>query len=174
MNATVQHGSGVSRSPVQKERAVTPVSRTGRLAGISAHPMPPPSHQWPVDLTALARCRALLTGHGSIDPSLANQIPHVVMMDVPGAYDAFCRAHFASVRRMHSNLSWEDAMPAYAVALSAHAVLCKMLEDGHEQLLAASWQTIRGNSHLTWQQARPLVGDGCRALDRIDPLSMHR
>ncbi len=96
------------------------------------------------------------------------------MMDVPGAYDAFCRAHFASVRRIHVGLSWEDAMPAYAVALSAHAVLCKMLDDGHEQLLAASWQTIRGNSQLTWQQARPLVGDGCRALDRIDPLSMNR
>ncbi len=136
--------------------------------------MPLPSHQWPVDLTALARCRSLLTGHGSIDQSLANQQPHEVLMDVPGAYDAFCRAHFASVRRIHPDISWEDAMPAYAVALSAHAVLCKMLGDGHEQLLAASWQAIRGNSQLTWQQARPLVGDGCRALDRIDPLSMHR
>ena len=95
-------------------------------------------------------------------------------MDVPASYDGFCRSHFSSVRRTHPEINWDDARPAYAVALAAHAVLCEALDDQHEAQLAANWESIRGGSGLQWSQARMLVADGCRALTRLDPLAMHR
>lgn len=174
MSATVQHSLGVSRAPVQRELAATAVSRTGRLAGKAAPATSLPSHQWPVDLTALARCRGLLNRQGSADPSLADRLPHESLMDVPASYDGFCRSHFSSVRRTHPEINWDDARPAYAVALAAHAVLCEALDDQHEARLAANWEAIRGGSGLQWSQARMLVADGCRALTRLDPLAMHR
>ncbi|MCX7041582.1 MAG: hypothetical protein NT117_02620 [Gammaproteobacteria bacterium] len=174
MSATVQHSLGVSRAPVQRELATAPASRTGRLAGFSAAAASLPSHQWPVDLTALARCRGLLNRHGLADASLAGRLPHESLMDVPTSYDGFCRSHFSSVRRTHPEMNWDDARPAYAVALAAHAVLCEALDDQHEARLAANWEDIRGGSALDWSQARLLIADGCRALSRIDPLAMHR
>ena len=121
---------------------------------------------------ALSRCRALLSGHGNPRPLPAIQGDRLV--DVPPAYESFCRSHFASVRRMRPDLEWDDARPAYALALAAHAVLCEALDDDREQLLAAHWQQLRGSSRLDWSRARPLLADGCRALDRLDPLAMHR
>ena len=128
--------------------------------------------QWPVDAQALARCRALLSGQGRPHPLPAVQGDRLV--DVPPAYESFCRSHFASVRRTRPDLEWDDARPAYALALAAHAVLCEALDDDREQLLAAHWQQLRGSSRLDWSRARPLLADGCRALDRLDPLAMHR
>lgn len=174
MSATVQHSLGVSRAPVQREHPAPTAWRSGRLADLSAQVAPLPSHQWPVDLTALARCRGLLSGHGSMDPSLAGRLPHESLMDVPASYDGFCRSHFSSVRRIHPEMNWDDARPAYAVALAAHAVLCEALNDEHEARLAGKWEDIRGSSRLGWSQACLLIADGCRALNRLDPLAMHR
>ena len=96
-------------------------------------------------------------------------------MDVPETYDSFCRSHFSSVRRVHPELNWDDARPAYAVALAAHAVLfCEALDEHNEHKLAAHWDDIRGGSGLSWLQARSFVSDGCRALNRLDPLAMRR
>jgi hypothetical protein len=134
-----------------------------------------PSHrQWPVDAQALARCRALLSGHsgGGVAPDLTLAWERLV--DVPPAYESFCRSHFASVRRMRPELDWNDARPAYALALAAHAVLCEALDDEGEDLLAMHWEGLRGGSRLDWSRARPLLADGCRALSRLDPLAMHR
>jgi hypothetical protein len=133
------------------------------------------SQRWVVDLTALARCRAIFAGHlgaQALDESIRPS--QLSTMEVPPAYDAFCRAHFASVRRTNPGLSWDDACPAYAIALSAHAVLCVALDAGVEQRLQHCWPGIRGESTLTWEQARPLIADGCSALNRIDPLAMQR
>lgn len=174
MSAIVQHSPGVSRAPVQRELSATPVSRSGRLVGNSPQALILPSHQWPVDLTALARCRGLLNRQGSTDPSLADRPPHESLMDVPTSYDGFCRSHFSSVRRTHPEINWDDARAAYAIALAAHAVLCEALDEQHEARLAANWQDIRGSSRLDWSQARLLIADGCRALSRLDPLAMHR
>ena len=132
--------------------------------------------RWMVDLTALSRCRQLLARNGSTEAMQAldaRESQHA-LMDVPAAYDLFCRTHFASVRRMHPDLSWNDACPAYAIALSTHAVLCVALDDERERQLELSWPWIRGDSTLAWAQARRLVADGCSALDRIDPLAMRR
>lgn len=127
---------------------------------------------WLVDMHALAHCRALLSGHETAapGPSFTQQ----ALLDVPPAYEQFCRSHFASVRRLRPDLTWEDACPAYAVALSAHAVLCDSLDVEREQLLAQDWERIRGNSRLDWRQASSLVADGCSALARLDPLAMRR
>lgn len=95
-------------------------------------------------------------------------------MDVPAPYDGFCRSHFSSVRRIHPEMNWDDARPAYSVALAAHAVLCEALDDEREARLAGNWEAIRGCSRLDWPQARLLIADGCRALSRLDPLAMHR
>jgi hypothetical protein len=130
---------------------------------------------WLVDPGALAHCRALLLGHHEqleLRP-LSQRTPQLRPMHVPADYDRFCRTHFASVRRLHPELEWEDACPAYAVALSAHAALC-VFDESQERLLERHWDRIRGASHLPWLQARSLIAAGCSTLDRIDPLAMHR
>lgn len=173
MTAIVQQSFGRSRFPIQRELPGAAFARPGRMANV-AEPPSPTASQWPVDLTALARCRALCSSHAGALAPLADAAPNESLMDVPPSYDAFCRSHLASVRRIHPELAWEEARPAYAIALAAHAVLCEALDDEREQLLGQNWDAIRGRSSLSWEQARPLVADGCRALNRIDPLAMHR
>src|SRR5689334_7762577 len=116
MNATVH---ALERSP-----AFRAAPRSSRLA-------PPAraleSSSWLVDGGALARARALSAGH---EPSpAAPMLEQQAMLDVPPAYDQFCRSHFTSVRRLHPELEWLDACPAYAVALSLHAALCDALDE---------------------------------------------
>jgi hypothetical protein len=131
---------------------------------------------WMVDAAALEHCRAVLLGrHEQLELSLlGRRTPQFVPMAVPDAYDRFCRAHFSSVRRLHPTLEWDDASPAYAVALSAHAALCVDFDEQQERLLERHWDRIRGGCKLSWAQARPLIAAGCSALDRLDPLAMHR
>ena len=174
MTAIVQQSLGVSLLSSRPDLGNVALARSGRLSTKAADLHQTPSHQWPVDLTALARCRGLLNGRAASDPSLATRAPQEALMDVPPAYDGFCRSHFSSVRRLHPELNWDDARPAYSVALAAHAVLCEALDEQHEHQLATHWEAIRGASRLSWLQARSIVSDGCRALSRLDPLAMHR
>ena len=134
------------------------------------------SNAWLVDLGALARCRALFAGQVPPPPALHEDNLRGLqsLLEVPIPYDQFCRSHFASVKRLHPELSWDDACPAYAIALYAHAVLCEALDQGREQLLEAQWPRLRGQSTLEWPQARALIADGCSAMARLDPLAMHR
>jgi hypothetical protein len=132
----------------------------------------PSEHAWLVDVGALAACRALFSGH-ELPPSVP-QAGVQSLLDVPPAYEQFCRSHFASVKRLHPDLQWSEACFAYAVALSAHAVLCTAIGEEHERQLAKAWPRVRGESRLEWQQASRLVADGCSALARLDPLAMRR
>lgn len=130
-------------------------------------------HRWLLDLSALVRCRELLGGHGANDTwPVAEQASYLSLMDVPPEYDDFCRSHFAAVKRLHPELTWDDACPAYAIALSAHAVLCVELDEEKSRLLERHWPYIRGQSTLDWAQAQALIADGCSALARLDPLAM--
>jgi hypothetical protein len=133
----------------------------------------PPDHAWLVDVSALALARAVVSGH---EPAaIADTGLHAqALLDVPPAYEQFCRSHFASVKRLHPQLEWSDACLAYAVALSAHAVLCDALGEETERRLGEAWPRLRGESTLEWPQARGLVADGCSALARLDPLAMRR
>jgi hypothetical protein len=162
MSATVHAFGrpGIARpTPLRSVRAV--VARSA-----------PVDLSWLVDVGALADCRALFSGH-----DLPGALPRVgaqALLDVPPAYAAFCRSHFASVKRLHPELEWSEACLAYAVALSAHAVLCDGFGEEQEQRLEQAWPRIRGESTLEWRQARSLVADGCSALARLDPLAMRR
>ena len=131
---------------------------------------------WLVDVAALAHCRAVLLGHyDQLELQvLGRRAPQLAPMDVPPAYHRFCRTHFASVRRLHPLLEWDDACPAYAIALAAHAALCVSFDEAQERLLERHWDRIRGESRLGWTQARSLIAAGCSTLDRLDPLAMHR
>lgn len=177
MSATVQQAFSNPRFPLEREVPPGTIGfdRSGRLPSAASRPVES-AHQWLVDLTALARCRALFAGHGSAAAlHAAEHWPsNQSLMHIPPAYDLFCRTHFASVKRVHPDLAWEDACPAYAIALSAHAVLCVALDDEREKQLELHWDRIRGQSCLAWSQARSLIADGCSALDRLDPLAMHR
>lgn len=176
MSATVQPLSGNPRSPPERglRSALLLPERSLRQPAPPVR-APEDGQRWLVDLTSLARCRAIFAGqHGS---ALSDDMPRpsqLSTMDVPAPYDAFCRAHFSSVRRTHPALTWDDACPAYAIALSAHAALCIALDEIFESRLERCWLGIRGQSTLTWQQARPLIADGCSALNRLDPLAMRR
>lgn len=159
-------------------RASQFTARSG-AAGPDAAPTPVPApgeHRWLVDVDALARCRALFAGRAGASAASRQAVRprQPILMDVPPAFDAFCHTHFAAVKRLHPELSWEDACPAYAIALSAHASLHVALDEAREQQLEQSWHDIRGQSGLSWKQARPLIADGCSALDRLDPLAIRR
>ena len=136
----------------------------------------PGEHRWLVDVHALARCRALFAGRASAisKPGAAVLTRQPILMDVPPAFNAFCHSHFAAVKRIHPELTWDDACPAYAIALSAHASLHVALDETRELQLEQCWDQIRGQSGLSWKQARPLIADGCSALDRLDPLAIRR
>jgi hypothetical protein len=152
------------------------LERTFRPAPRSVHattaPAVPEARAWLVDVAALALARALFRGHEA--PALARQVEQQALLEVPPAYEQFCRSHFTSVRRLHPEVCWEDACPAYAIALSAHAALCDELDAERETQLAEHWPRIRGSSRLDWRQASGLIADGCSALARLDPLAMHR
>ena len=133
----------------------------------------PAESAWLVDVAALAQARALFSGHElpAIGETRASQ---PALLDVPPAYEQFCRHHFASVKRLRPELEWSDACLAYALAISAHAVLCDALGEEQERRLGEAWPRLRGESRLEWPQARGLVADGCSALARHDPLAMRR
>ena len=150
----------------------SPAFRAAPLRSARATPPREESCAWLVDVGALALARALFAGH---EPSpAAPRIEQQALLEVPPAYEQFCRSHFASVRRLHPEVSWQDACPAYAVALSLHAALCDALDETRERLLASHWDRIRGGSRLEWRRAATLVADGCSALSRLDPLAMRR
>ena len=172
MNAMFPQALGVPRLP--RERDAVP-----RANGRALRPIPDPTesgHEWLVDVSALVRCREILFGHHAADESPATdpRASQQSLMDIPPAYDQFCRAHFGAVKRTHPELTWDDACPAYAIALSAHAVLCKSLDHTYEQALERNWPQLRGQSTLAWPQARTIIADGCSALNRLDPLAMER
>lgn len=173
MNVTGTQVLSFPRSTTKREAGVF---GRGRHAGHGEQrPAQLDDHPWLVDLDALARCRALLAGHLPEASSPAEPRPgYQSLLHVPSSYDLFCRAHFASVKRLHPELSWENACPAYAVALSAHAALCVELDVALEQQLQTHWLQIRGPSRLPWAQAVRLIADGCSALNRLDPLAMQR
>ena len=168
MTAIVQPNASVSAGP--PPLAASSALRSPPLAAV----VDARERQWSVDARALARCRALLSRQGEPKDEPVAEATGDRTVDVPAAYESFCRSHFASVRRLHAELRWDDARPAYALARAAHAVLCEALDDEREHLLARHWDELRGASRLAWPQARPLLADGCRALDRLDPLAMRR
>lgn len=157
------------------ERGLSPGFPDRGRSTRGAMPVAEGDHQWLLDLTALVQCRELLGGRGTdTGRQGAGQASYLSLMDVPADYDEFCRSHFASVKRLHPDLTWDDACPAYAIALSAHAVLCVELDEEKSRLLELHWPHIRGQSTLDWSQAQGLIADGCSALDRLDPLAMQR
>lgn len=168
------HSRTSARDPGDRSAGLPGTTRPQRRSNQPPAPLNS-DRQWLVDLTALSRCRALFTRNAAMPASMPGDLRrHESVMDVPVAYDAFCRSHHASVKRLHPEVSWDDAYPAYAIALAAHAVLCVALDAEQEDLLQEHWQSLRGHSSLGWSQARMLVADGCSALDRLDPLAMHR
>lgn len=173
MNETANQVLAFPRSAPKREVGV--FGRSRHAVHAEQRPAKVDEHPWLVDLDALSRCRALLAGHLPAEMTATEPRPgHQSLLHVPSSYDLFCRAHFASVRRLHPDLSWENACPAYAVALSAHAALCIELDAALEQQLHTHWSQIRGRSRLPWSQAVRLIADGCSALNRLDPLAMQR
>lgn len=173
MNVTGNQVLAFPRSTPKREIGV--FGRNRHAGHAEQRPANADEYPWLVDLDALSRCRALLAGHLPSETAPTEPRPgYESLLHVPSSYDLFCRSHFTSVKRLHPDLSWEHACPAYAVALSAHAALCIELDAALEQQLQTHWLHIRGRSRLPWSQAVRLIADGCSALHRLDPLSMQR
>lgn len=71
-------------------------------------------------------------------------------------------------RRARHGTPWRDLCPAYAFALRTHAggwPRAPMADTDGE--LAAHWDQVRGESHLDWRQARPVIEDAWQALDHL-------
>ena len=177
MRTTFRQDSTQLRFPLARQLP-SGADRPGRSdhAPIAEDETIQPSQQWLVDVTALARCRAIFSGHSSAqDLSTVDRRPsHQSLLEVPVPYDQFCRTHFTSVRRVQPQITWEDACPVYAIALSAHAALITALDSEIERELEKNWDRVRGQSGLEWAVARSLIADGCSALHRLDPLAMRR
>jgi hypothetical protein len=67
-----------------------------------------PSNAWLVDVGALARAAPCSAGH---EPRAGGARAQQALLEVPPAYEQFCRSHFTSVRRLHPDMRWEDACP---------------------------------------------------------------
>jgi len=164
---------------VEKILPVAPARLRSRFTpSHHAHTTPtqPPDScdRWWVDTRAMAHCRELFARGTLTESGAPERSAGTSLLDVPGAYENFCRAHFAAVKRMHPELTWDDVCQVYAIALLAHAQLCVELTEERERQLEQHWSRIRGPSLLSWAQARPLMADGCRALARLDPIAYAR
>jgi hypothetical protein len=160
---------------------VTPISparlRSRFASSHQSHSVAQPSDgcgPWWVDTQAIAVCRELFARGSVADTAQSGRSGGTSLLDVPAAYENFCRAHFTAVKRLHPELSWDDVSQVYAIALLAHAQLCVELTEERERQLEQHWSRIRGHSLLSWAQARPLLADGCRALARLDPITCSR
>ena len=79
------------------------------------------------------------------------------MMAIPEHFESFSLADHRRRSRLHPELNWEDACPAYALALATHDAY-----EGHWNLavddeLEAQWDELRGVSTMEWPVARLIV-----------------
>ncbi|WMJ71109.1 hypothetical protein [Stenotrophomonas sp. 24(2023)] len=89
--------------------------------------------------------------------------PQAVAQD----YQQYMRSDYER-RRSQGHRSWRDLCAAYAFALSTHAADWPRGGDADtDEELAAHWEQMRGQSRLSWQQARPVVEDAWMALDHM-------
>lgn len=87
-------------------------------------------------------------------------------------YDQWMLADYAR-RRARGGPPWRDLRPAYAFARATHADDWPREDTEAQAALAAHWEQVRGESHLAWARARPVVEDAWRALDHMPAAAVH-
>lgn len=86
------------------------------------------------------------------------------MMDIPDEFEAFSQADHRRRVRLHPELAWHDACPAYALALATHDAYHGRMSLSADDELEAQWEELRGNSSMDWTVARVIVREAWRWL----------
>jgi hypothetical protein len=86
------------------------------------------------------------------------------MMDIPQDFEAFSRADHQRRARLRPQLAWQDACPAYALALATHDAYHGRLSLSADDELEAQWDELRGGSSMDWSVARVIVREAWRWL----------
>lgn len=86
------------------------------------------------------------------------------MMDIPDEFEAFSKADHLRRARLRPQLAWEDACPAYALALATHDAYQGRLSLTADDELEAQWDDLRGASNMDWTVARVIVRETWRWL----------
>jgi hypothetical protein len=92
-------------------------------------------------------------------------LPYEGMLEVPDAYNDWCLQHYQDLSRSQPDVLWEDACPAYALALATRGSYS--LADGDS--LEILWEELSGLSALDWPRARSILGKAWLALDQLFP-----
>lgn len=86
------------------------------------------------------------------------------MMAIPEDFEAFSHADHNRRARLRPDLAWQDACPAYALALATHDVYHGRLSLSADNELEAQWDELRGASNMDWTVARMIVREAWRWL----------
>ncbi len=86
------------------------------------------------------------------------------MMSIPEDFEAFSMADHRRRSRLHPDLDWADACPAYALALATHDAYGGRLSLSVDDELEAQWDELRGGSTMDWPVARLIVREAWRWL----------
>lgn len=86
------------------------------------------------------------------------------MMEIPEDFEAFSQSDHRRRVRLHPQLAWQDACPAYALALATHDAYHGRLSLSADDELEAQWDELRGASSMDWTVARLIVREAWRWL----------
>jgi len=106
---------------------------------------------------------------------LSDCLAYEGMMDIPDEFEAFSQADHRRRARLHPDLAWDDACPAYALALATHDAYQGRLSLSADDELEAQWDELRGASSMDWTVARVIVREAWRwlATQQDDVAPMH-
>lgn len=93
------------------------------------------------------------------------------MMEIPEQFEVFSQHDHLRRSRLHPDLSWEDACPAYALALATHDAYGGRMSLSTDDELEAQWDELRGGSTMEWSVARLIVREAWRWLAQQEDLT---
>lgn len=85
---------------------------------------------------------------------------------IPADFAAFGLADYRRRARLHPDIGWEDACPAYALALATHDAYDGRMDLSADDALEAQWEELRSVSSMPWPVARLLVREAWRWLSQ--------
>ena len=115
----------------------------------------------------MQRLRSVRSATGALDSAaqrVSDCLDYEAPMPVPAAFEAFSLTDHRRRARLHPELRWEDASPAYALALATHDDYHGRLNLAADDELEAQWDELRGGSRMEWPVARVIVRESWRWL----------
>lgn len=87
----------------------------------------------------------------------------------PTEYDEHWRSEYRNATYYDADRTWDDYAPAYGLGYYGRNYYAGRRYDDVESDLERSWDKVRGESRLAWNDARDAVRDGWHYVERRIP-----